>query len=938
MSFRNALKTLLSASLALLFFLLPSVPASGQASPSPSVQSAGSPAAVSSDAPHQHDAPAVTGRVGWTMRRGDAELDGDGCRTGYLFELFDAIARKEQIRFEYVQAADRNEIRELFSKGEIDLCLTDGYGPYSDDLVLLPRSAGPLVKFLCVRGGDSRFCADDFPALNGMTLALPAGADVRKELDALEREKGFVTHRQTCASHSDVRTTLLLGNADVAVLDNYDDTEGLVVLSQFGLSDRQIIIRRGCPELEAAVSRGMEGLFQSDPFYLCRLHEKYFEAHISKTIAFSREELLYIQNAAPLTVYLHDDIPHVAWFQNGDFTGYFPSLLRKISQRTGLKFNLIACNDSDELVSAVKSDPAKNSICIIPRSSRFLQDEDLHFIEPGSKSSVVFLRKLDWHRSIASVGFPEHGYSFQDLAQQRGLFYREYKSEEEGLDALLRGEVDAVMMESYRVQVFMNSRKYRNQLSVSAEPDQESEIAFVASSAADSSLLSILHKVCQSYSERDPLSYMRESMVVDYGSVSFWDVLLDNWYVVLLVLIVFGAALIIIILQHRFTRKLEASNRNKDVFLADMSHDFRTPLTAISGFAYLGKTENDPRYYPEIITSVAYMQELVNDILNIRQYSEGKSLELQPEPLVAETLYDSILSVMHGRASAKKIRIDFESDISYPYIVVDPMRVRQMFVNIIGNAIKYSASESVVEVKVSDYVRGHGVRVRATITDHGEGMSQDFIKQRIFRPFEREKNAFSAKEGGSGLGLAITKIIMDRLGGTISVESELGKGSTFTLDFPEETITKEEYDQRHKEDGAAKGRELDFTGLHVLLCEDNEINTFIVSNILQKRGFIVDCAENGKVGLDTFMNSAIGYYQLILMDIRMPVMDGIETAKAIRTLGRSDAQLIPIIALSANAFEEDKMESAKAGMNAHLSKPIDVDTLFRSIGQILNSY
>ena len=932
MSFRTGLKTLLSASLALLLFSFPSVPAQGLAVSSPSVQSAGSPAAASADVQP------VTGRVGWTMRRGDAELNGDGCRTGYLFELFETIAREEHIRFEYVQAADRNEIRELFSKGEIDLCLTDGYGPYSDDLVLLPRSAGPLVKFLCVRGGDSRFCADDFSALSGMTLALPAGADVRKELDALEREKGFVTHRQTCASHSDVRTTLLLGNADVAVLDNYDDTEGLVVLSQFGLSDRQIIIRRGCPELEAAVSRGMESLLLSNPFYLGNLYEKYFAARLSKTVAFSREELLYIQNAAPLTVYLHDDIPHVSWFQNGEFSGYFPNLLRKISQRTGLKFTMIACNDSDELVAAVKSDPMKSSVCIIPDSSRFLQDENLHFIEPGSKNSVVFLTKWDRHRTISSVGFPEHSYSFQDLAHRRGLFYREYKSDDDCLDALLRGEVDAVMMESYRVQLFMNLRKYRNQLSVSAEPALESEISFVASSEADSSLLSILHKVCQTYSEADPWSYMRESVVVDYGNISFWEVLLDNWYVVLLVLIVFGAALIIIILQHRFTRQLEASNRNKDMFLADMSHDFRTPLTAIIGFAYLGKTENDPRYYPEIITSVAYMQELVNDILNIRQYSEGKSLELQPEPLIAETLYDSILSVMHGRAASKKIRIDFESDISYPYIVIDPMRVRQMFVNIIGNAIKYSSSESVVEVKVSDYVRGHGVRVRATITDHGEGMSQDFIKQRIFHPFEREKNAFSAKEGGSGLGLAITKIIMDRLGGTISVESELGKGSTFTLDFPEETITKDEFDQRRKDDGSAKGRDLDFTGLHVLLCEDNEINTFIVSNILQKRGFIVDCAENGKVGLDTFTNSAIGYYQLILMDIRMPVMDGIEAVKAIRALNRSDAQLIPIIALSANAFEEDKMESAKAGMNAHLSKPIDVDILFRSIAQILNNY
>ena len=385
----------------------------------------------------------------------------------------------------------------------------------------------------------------------------------------------------------------------------------------------------------------------------------------------------------------------------------------------------------------------------------------------------------------------------------------------------------------------------------------------------------------------------------------------------------------------RFNRQLELSNKNKDVFLADMSHDFRTPLTAISGFAYLGKSESDPRYYPDIITSVSYMQELVNDILNIRQYSEGKSLELQPEAIIAGTLYDSILSVMHGRAAAKKIQIDFKSNISYPYVSIDPMRVRQVFVNKIGNAIKYSPAGSTVEVSVEDYLKAHNVRLRATITDHGEGMSKDFIKRRMFRPFEREKNAFSAKEGGSGLGLAITKIIMDRLGGSISVESELGKGSTFTLDFPETPITKEEYDQNHKGEVSVKDKEYDFSGLNVLLCEDNEINTYIVTNLLQKKGCTVDSAENGKLGLEKFRDSPQGHYGLILMDIRMPVMDGIEAAQAIRAMQREDAQKIPIIALSANAFEEDKMQSAKAGMNAHLSKPIDVDALFRTVEQLL---
>ena len=836
--------------------------------------------------------------------------------------------------FEYVQAGSRKELSEMLADGTVDMAVDDGCGRLGGNVTLLPRPVGPVVKMLCVREGDDRFCSDDLRPLDGMAVAMLDCPELLAEFERFEADREFLTEKHPYDSGYAVRTALLVGDADVALLDNFEETGGLVILTSFCLSDRHILIRDGCPELLAAVSRGEEALFRDHPFFLSELYERHFAQYASRSFAFSKEEQALLKGGSSVNVYLRDDIPMVSWLHDGEFTGFFPMLLSRMSQRSGIRFNLIACGDSDVMVSAVKSDPTGCAFCIIPQSRHFLQDKELVFVQHGTVIPVLLLVKKGRLKNIVSVAIPEHGYSFRDHVFRNGFYSKEYKDEAACIDAVLSGEVDATMMESYRAQAFMNKRKFRNQLSVSLEPVLETTISFVAPAAADRSLISILDKLCLSYSGNDPWSDGRENMMQDYGGDSLFDLIFEYWYFICILLLVFLATLIIIFLQHRFTRQLEASNRNKDVFLADLSHDFRTPLTAISGFAYLGKSENDPRYYPEIITSAAYMQELVNDILNIRQYSEGKSLELQPEPIIAETLYDSILSVVHGRAAAKRIRIDFESDISYPYVVLDPMRIKQVFVNIIGNAIKYSSQESVVEVRVEDYVKSHLVWVKATITDHGEGMSRDFIRQRIFRPFEREKNAYSAKEGGSGLGLAITKIIMDRLGGTIAVESELGKGSSFTLDFPEETITKEEYERKHPEDSPSRKKELDFTGFHVLLCEDNEINTFIISNILQKRGFVVDCAENGQVGLEHFQNSSIGYYQLILMDIRMPKMDGIEATKAIRALNRSDAQMVPIIALSANAFEEDKMLSARAGMNAPLSKPIDVDALFRTIEQL----
>ncbi len=881
----------------------------------------------------------VKGRVGWIQKRGDAELDENGRRTGYVFELLDAIAQKGNVQFEYVQAADRDELLDLLAEGAVDLTVTNGIDQYGDAVSLLPLSVGTSVKMLCARSGDDRFCADDFAAFNRMTLAMPDSPILQATVEAYEASRRFSTGKCWYRTSHDARIALLVGNADLALLDNYEDLGGLVVLSQFGLSDRSIAVRSACEELKAAVGRGEEALFLADPFFLHTLYTKHFASAEGPVLAYSKDELSFLWNAPTVDVYLRTDLTMFSKEKNGVFFGYIPYLLNKLTEATGLRFNLIGFDNTEELVQAFKSAKSKNSLCVLPVEPGYLDDESFRFSNPITSYTVQLLTRKDMEKHVSSVAYTGN-HHFKAFVANTGFQGIEYENDRKCLDAVIRGEVDAAMIENYVVQQLMNRRKYRDSLSILYDPVINSSIAFASSSASDGTLLGILNKTCGNFPQSQLWDYVRVTTPLEYfGKDSFAEMLADNWQIVFLFFLLFSATLIIIFLQHRFNMQLEASNRNKDVFLADMSHDFRTPLTAISGFAYLGKTENDPRYYPEIITSVAYMQELVNDILNIRQYSEGKSLELQPEPLIAGTLYDSILSVMHGRASSKKIQINFDTDISYPYIVVDPMRVRQVFVNIISNAIKYSSKGSTVEVKVEDYVQSHVVRVRATITDHGEGMSRDFLKQRIFHPFEREKNAYSAKEGGSGLGLAITKIIMDRLGGTISVESELGKGSTFTLDFPVETITKEEYERKHKDDGSSlKSKEFDFTGCHVLLCEDNEINTFIISNILQKKGFIVDCAENGKIGLETFRNSAIGYYQLLLMDIRMPEMDGIEATKAIRALNRSDAQIVPIIALSANAFEEDKMKSAQAGMNAHLAKPIDVDTLFRSIDQLLNAF
>ncbi|MBQ3801623.1 MAG: response regulator [Treponema sp.] len=932
MRFREATRKLTVLLLAIPFLGtglsgLPSQDFTGPGSPSPLLMNGDS-----------EDTGPIRGRVGWIRQAGRMSLDPEGNRTGYIFELLDKIAENANIEFDYVEASGREELLRMMDSGLVDVTAEGESGYVQEGFINLPRSIGPVNQMICARDGDTRFFEDDYESMDNMTVAMIDSPSANDKLSAFEEAKKFTTKRHYYPTAHAAKAALLTGNADLAVLDNYDDPHGVVVIAKFGLSDRFLTVREECENLKNAMMRGYGALLAEDPFFLGNMNNKYFSEYQIRNTAFTKDEQSFIRNAPPFDVYLRDDIPLVSYCSDGVFSGYFPAILKRISQRTGLRFNLKGRDNFDELAEAVKSDPTGLSICILPKSNHFHNDKMLRFAKPSASCTILMVSKRNRDKMVLTVACPSRNYALKETAEKKGYEVIEYQDERACLDAVLQEKADAAIIKGYQIQSLMGLRKYNKKLSVQLDSSMSYEISFAVPASTNKSLLAILNKASTEFSEYDLGSYTTSNMSMSFVIMSLPDILFENWYIIAIILLIFLAGLSIIVLQQRFNRKLETSNKNKDVFLADMSHDFRTPLTAISGFAYLGKSESDPRYYAEIITSAAYMQELVNDILNIRQYSEGKAIELQPEPVIAETLYDSILSVMHGRAATKNIKINFESSISYPYIAVDPMRVRQVFVNIIGNAVKYSPAGSSIEVTVEDYMKAHTARVKAVITDHGEGMSKDFIRQRIFRPFEREKNAFSAKEGGSGLGLAITKIIMDRLGGTIAVESELGEGSTFTLDFPVETITKEQYENDHTEETLPHGKEFDFSGTRVLLCEDNEVNTFIVSNILQKRGCEVDCASDGKEGLEKYTASPARYYSIILMDIRMPVMDGIEAAKAIRTLNRADAQQVPIIALSANAFEEDKMASAKAGMNAHLSKPVNVDALFRTMEQLLLTF
>lgn len=390
----------------------------------------------------------------------------------------------------------------------------------------------------------------------------------------------------------------------------------------------------------------------------------------------------------------------------------------------------------------------------------------------------------------------------------------------------------------------------------------------------------------------------------------------------------------------------ERANQAKTVFLSNMSHEIRTPMNAILGLNTIAA--NDPtassevkKYLEKIGSSARHLLEIINDILDMSRIESGR-LTLKNEPFNFSRAIDQVNSIIGGqckdRGLAYKCTLKGHFDECY---VGDAMKLKQILINILGNAVKFTHEGGSVNFEASEDSRSDGkVVLRFVVSDTGTGISKEFLPH-IFDTFSQENASAAGSYGSTGLGMAITKSIVGLMEGTISVESEKGKGTTFTV-----TVTLAESAAKAPETAGTEDAQggcaaqhdsagTDLTGCRILLAEDVPVNAEIVKMILGMRKIEVDTAENGKIATEMFAQHDPGYYAAILMDMRMPVMDGLEAARTIRSMERSDAGTIPIIALTANAFDDDVQRSMQAGLNAHLSKPIEPPALFATLEKLI---
>ena len=377
----------------------------------------------------------------------------------------------------------------------------------------------------------------------------------------------------------------------------------------------------------------------------------------------------------------------------------------------------------------------------------------------------------------------------------------------------------------------------------------------------------------------------------------------------------------------------DAANKAKSAFLLNISHDIRTPMNAIIGFTNIALHQNMVSDIHDSLKKVQqssnHLLSLLNDVLDFSRIESGK-VTISPEPVDINQLTDNVQAIMNGLLYNRDLQFKVHREnLKNPYVLADVVRIREVLVNLLGNAVKFTKDGGAITLDISSYPGADEKHIitRYVVRDNGIGMSEEFQKK-LFDPFSQEDDANARTQyKGTGLGMAITKKYVDMMGGSIAVESKKGVGATFTveipLELPEQVIQSEQKQHLHR----------DLTGIHVLMAEDNDLNAELATIMLEDAGMIVTRASDGKEVVDLFKNNPRGTYDLILMDIMMPNMDGHQAAKAIRALGieRSDAVTIPIIALSANAFIDDIQESLDSGMNDHISKPINIEELIDTI-------
>ena len=894
-------------------------------------------------------------------------VDQNGVRRGYGYELMQALAGYTGWKFEYVKC-DWSNCFEMLENGEIDVM---GDISYTDEraekMLFSDEPMGEEKYILYADLSHTDIGTSDFKSLDGKRVGVLMGTEPEIMLTEWENKNGIQTEHVNVSNNDDVEKKLANHEIDgfVSLEESIWSEQGISSVTTVGKSGIYFAINKERSDIKSELDFAMRQLEQDSPFFKADLYKKYFTLDYNQSL--TGEEKSWLEEHGSIQIGFLDNDPSIFSMdeETGKLAGTMAEYISYAKDCLGnqtLEFNMHAYDDYDEMLQDLQNREI-DMIFYASRNPDFAEKQGYALTNTAWTYSLMAVtdEKYFNENEAYTVAVPK---GKEALKQHIAFSYPQWKlvdydSLADAADMIVNEKADCFLMGTSQALKYDNNRDFK---SVSLTKTME---ACFAVRSGEGILLSILNKTLKTMP-----SDMLTSALAIYDStadkVTFYDFVKDNMLAFLVTIGLFALIIIgIILVLLRKARKAEAvaklaasdtkklndklevalkkaedASLAKTRFLNNMSHDIRTPMNVILGYAQLMEDELNGKGMPEILEHLEKLQQsgnlllsIINNVLDMARIESGR-MELDENYGRIEDVQQSLIELFEDEAKRKNITYNFRMNVEHGHVLTDITKVEEIFVNILSNAIKYTPDGGSVIVNVDELPCDEPdyMIVRTRVSDTGIGMSEEYLTK-IFEAFTREQNTTKSKIAGTGLGMSIVKKYVDLLGGTIEVESELGKGSTFTVTLKHKIADESYYEKKYAENPVTGSEILE--GRKILLAEDNDLNAEIAEAILERAGLSIERVEDGIQCVNRITEMPAGTYDMILMDIQMPNMNGYKATQAIRHLSDKDKACIPIIAMTANAFEEDKRDAIAAGMNGHIAKPIQVEKLLSILTEIV---
>ena len=887
-----------------------------------------------------------------------------GARKGYGYELLQTLSGYTGWQFEYV-TCDWSDCFEKLKNGEIDIMGDISYTEdRAEEMLFSDEPMGEEKYYLYADLSRADISASDYKTLNGKKTGVLMGTEPEVMLTEWEEKHGLKTQHVNVSNNEDVKQKLANHEIDcfVSLEESFWADLGISTITRVGKSGIYYALNKDRPDLKEELDNAMRALDEAAPFYTADLYKRYFSLDYIPIL--TGEEKAWLKGHGAIRMGFLTSDRGVSTYDpaTGEITGTITDYIQFAADCLGnqeLEFQLVGYDDKEAELNALKSGEI-DMIFHFDQSPNLAEEYRVACTNTTWTSNMMAVtNQQHFNENKANrIAVPQNKIS---LTRYLAFYYPQWEivdcdTQEDAIKLVKDGQADCFI-----IGVSSEAKYSKNHGFYSVPLPNPAKSCFAVNSG-NRSLLSILNKTIKAM----PTNMLTGSLAMYKSSsrkVTLSDFIKDNFFMVLLVSSIAVAAILLTILKLlRKARKAEAAarkaandtqelnaklqiavenaesaNHAKSTFLFNMSHDIRTPMNAIIGYADLASRHSDDpaklkNYMENIQVCGQNLLMLLNNVLDLARIENDKT-EMEYSVSDVDKDFRNCIAMFRNQADSKGQTLTVTAHLLHPYVYVDIPHLTEVCTNLVSNAVKYTGAGGTIRCDVTQKPgeKEGWCDTVVTVADNGIGMSQEFQKH-IFEPFERERTSTISKVEGSGIGMGIVKKLVGLMGGTVAVESKIGVGSKFTVTIPCR-IASEDETQAKREINPSDQKCL--CGTRILLTEDNDLNAEIATELLQEEGCTVDRAKDGVECVDMLEKAANGTYQLILMDIQMPVMNGYDAAKKIRRMDDPQKAGIPIIAMTANAFTEDRQVALDAGMNDHIAKPINMNVLVPTLRKYL---